>query len=111
MNGHFSFVIYDLEEQSLFLVRDHLGVKPLFYTFIDKILLFASTREYVLLLITSPVTPMQSHGALNTICFPLFMDACDGNVIVKVDIYSTILFKFLIGCIRYINPFATIVIF
>ena len=48
MNGHFSFVIYDKEEQSLFLVRDHLGVKPLFYTFIDKILLFASEIKTLL---------------------------------------------------------------
>lgn len=48
MNGHFSFVIYDFDEQSLFLVRDRLGVKPLFYTFIDKILVFASEIKTLL---------------------------------------------------------------
>ncbi len=48
MNGHFSFVIYDSDEKSLFLVRDQLGVKPLFYTFIDKILVFASEIKTLL---------------------------------------------------------------
>ena len=48
MHGHFSFVIYDKNEQSLFLVRDRLGVKPLFYTFVDKILVFASEIKTLL---------------------------------------------------------------
>lgn len=42
LEGIFAFVLYDKEEQSLLLVRDHLGVKPLYYSLNDHELLFAS---------------------------------------------------------------------
>lgn len=32
LNGIYSFVIYDLNKNQLFLCRDRLGIKPLFYT-------------------------------------------------------------------------------
>ena len=31
LNGIFSFVIYDIEENSFFCARDHIGVKPFYY--------------------------------------------------------------------------------
>lgn len=40
LNGIFSFAIY--EGNTLFLVRDHLGVKPLFYYLNDNEIVFAS---------------------------------------------------------------------
>jgi asparagine synthase (glutamine-hydrolysing) len=42
LNGMFAFAIYDLEEQTLWLFRDRLGVKPLFYAQRQDVLLFAS---------------------------------------------------------------------
>ncbi|MCI5211551.1 MAG: asparagine synthase (glutamine-hydrolyzing) [Candidatus Electrothrix sp. ATG2] len=41
-NGMFAFVIYDAQQQSLFLARDRVGIKPLYYTILDSNLYFAS---------------------------------------------------------------------
>lgn len=41
-NGIFAFCIWDETLQKLYLVRDRLGVKPLFYTFISDTLVFSS---------------------------------------------------------------------
>jgi asparagine synthase (glutamine-hydrolysing) len=41
-NGMFSFVVYDAVNNSLFLARDRVGIKPLYYTIIDSGFYFAS---------------------------------------------------------------------
>lgn len=41
-NGMFAFAIYDTEQKSLFLARDRLGIKPLYFTVIDSSFYFAS---------------------------------------------------------------------
>lgn len=41
-NGMFAIAIYDKQEQTLFLVRDRVGVKPLFYFWDGKNFAFAS---------------------------------------------------------------------
>lgn len=45
INGIFAFAIYDIEHQEMFLARDPMGVKPLFYTLVDKTLLFANEMK------------------------------------------------------------------
>jgi len=42
IDGIFAFALYDRNEKELFLVRDHLGVKPLFYTMHQGQIFFAS---------------------------------------------------------------------
>ncbi len=42
LNGQFAIAIWDTKEQTLFLARDRLGVRPLFYTQADGLLIFGS---------------------------------------------------------------------
>ena len=42
LNGIFAFAIFDSSKNEIFLARDHFGVKPLFYTFFNDTLIFAS---------------------------------------------------------------------
>lgn len=47
-NGMFAFAIYDKEEKTLFIARDRLGIKPLYYSFENQTLLFASELRAIL---------------------------------------------------------------
>ena len=48
LNGMFAFAIHDMVNQRLLLARDHLGIKPLFYFFDGKHLVWGSEIKAVL---------------------------------------------------------------
>lgn len=48
VNGQFAFAIWDTRAQSLFLARDRMGIRPLFYTIADGALVFGSEIKALL---------------------------------------------------------------
>lgn len=65
LRGIFAFGIWDREKEALLLARDHMGVKPLYYTFQDGVLSFSSEIPALLAGANAP--------ALNSISVGLYL--------------------------------------
>lgn len=48
INGIFAFAVWDSKNKKLFLARDHFGVKPLYYSFVNRQFVFASEIKAIL---------------------------------------------------------------
>jgi asparagine synthase (glutamine-hydrolysing) len=48
LNGMFAFAVWDNTERTLTLVRDHVGIKPLYYAFVNNAFIFASEIKAIL---------------------------------------------------------------
>lgn len=48
LNGQFAIAIWDSKKQSLFLARDRLGIRPLFYSTVQNKLIFGSEIKAIL---------------------------------------------------------------
>jgi len=47
LDGFFALAIFDLNKNIVVIARDHLGIKPLFYSFVDNKLIFASEMKAI----------------------------------------------------------------
>jgi asparagine synthase (glutamine-hydrolysing) len=84
LRGMFAFAVLDARTQSsgparLFLARDRLGIKPLYYSWANGILLFAS--EVRALLASRRVSPRLSEEALEA--YLLFGSVCEPMTLVE----------------------------
>jgi asparagine synthase (glutamine-hydrolysing) len=61
-NGMFAFAIYDCERHELFLARDPLGIKPLYYVWQGRLFAFASEAKALLAL--PELSPVPDEEAL-----------------------------------------------
>jgi len=70
--GMFSFAIYDQRAKTLFLARDHFGIKPLFYTFIGNQLAFASELKALVKIpgFVKKINRVALVGAMNYLWVP-----------------------------------------
>lgn len=48
LNGIFAFAIWDKKRRSLFIARDHMGIKPLYYAMNNDVFLFSSEIKSIL---------------------------------------------------------------
>lgn len=65
LNGIFAFAIYNMESEELFMCRDRIGVKPLFYSHKNGIFAFASRTDTLLCI--KGIEPVCDENGLNEI--------------------------------------------
>ena len=72
-NGFFAFAIYDKESASVFIARDRMGIKPLFYAKMDDRIMFASEMKAMMALGVKKeldMVSLQQYFQFNYIPYP-----------------------------------------
>lgn len=72
LNGMFAFALYDVKRERLFLVRDHVGIKPLYYAEIGDKFVFGSEIKAILAsgLYTPEVNWQSAHDFFTYLYIP-----------------------------------------
>lgn len=72
LTGMFAFAIYDQADKSLFIARDHFGIKPVFYTFIGRQLAFSSELKTLVRVpgFKKTIDRLSLAGAMNYLWIP-----------------------------------------
>jgi len=67
LQGMFAFVIWDKHNKTCFMARDRLGIKPLYYSYQNQTLVFASTMQAILAsnLVDKTINPAGLHYQLS----------------------------------------------
>ncbi|MEA2093450.1 MAG: asparagine synthase (glutamine-hydrolyzing), partial [Pseudomonadota bacterium] len=67
LQGMFAFAVWDINRQQLFLARDRLGIKPLYYSITPQGLRFASTSQALLSAgdVDTSIDPVALHHHLS----------------------------------------------
>ncbi|KJU86894.1 asparagine synthase, glutamine-hydrolyzing [Candidatus Magnetobacterium bavaricum] len=91
LRGMFAFALWDLKRQQLFIARDRIGIKPLYYCYNSKIFAFAS--EIKSLLVHPDIGRELNYKGLHD--YLTFMYVPAPNTIFK-DIYKLLPGHFLI---------------
>ncbi len=73
LRGMFAFAVWDKKNRNLFLARDRIGIKPLYYTSVDGVLYFAS--ELKALLEADVIKKEINHGAIHDFLTFLYIPA------------------------------------
>jgi len=84
LNGMFAFALWDDQERSLYLVRDRVGIKPLYYAQMSDKLKFvelAFASEVKSILASGLIKPKLDHQSLHQ--FLTFLWAPDPNTLFK----------------------------
>lgn len=80
LNGIFAYAIWDSKNKELFLCRDRIGVKPLYYSQLNHLFAFASRIKSLLLI--PQIKPVVDENGLNEI-FMLGPAKTIGNAVFK----------------------------
>src|SRR5688572_15815172 len=72
LNGMFAFAVWDNRERTLTLVRDHVGIKPLYYALTSEAFIFGSEIKAILAskLIAPQIDPEALHQFLTFLWAP-----------------------------------------
>ena len=81
LNGMFAFSIYDKRNKELLLVRDRMGIKPLYYIYRQNQILFSSEVSSLGLSHNLTIDP---NSLINCIQYGSFL----GNKTIYKDVYS-----------------------